>query len=118
MLAAAARSAGSQGDDLLGFVSRHALPGLLVAIATAIVGFVAAGNIKVSQPKLAALQARLRALDAHAKAVLLTSRARSRCRRRSRAGSRPTCRRGLRVNEFGFGPLPTGNRLVALEDSP
>jgi hypothetical protein len=48
-------------------VSRHALPGLLVAIATAFVGFVAAGNIKALQPKLASLQVRLQGLDTWAK---------------------------------------------------
>ena len=76
MLAAAARSAGSQDGNLLGFVSRHALPGLLIAIATAIVGFVAAGNIKALAPKVAGLYARLQELDAHAKTVLTTSSAR------------------------------------------
>jgi hypothetical protein len=68
MLAAAAQASQSQDGDLLGFVSRHALPGLLVAIATALVGFVAAGNIKAFEPKLAALSLRLHALDARAKA--------------------------------------------------
>jgi hypothetical protein len=68
MLAAAAQSSQAQDGDLLGFVSRHALPGLLVAIATALVGFVAAGNIKAFEPKFAALSLRLHALDARAKA--------------------------------------------------
>lgn len=71
MLAAAARASASNDGDLLGFVSRNALPGLLVAIATAFVGFVAAGNIKALQPKLAGLSLRLQELDARAKAMAL-----------------------------------------------
>jgi hypothetical protein len=68
MLAAAAQASQAQDGDLLGFVSRHALPGLLVAIATALIGFVAAGDIKAFEPKFAALSLRLHALDARAKA--------------------------------------------------
>jgi hypothetical protein len=59
MLAAAARAANDQGDDLLGFVSKHSLPGILIAIATMIVGFVAAGNAKAWAPKVAALRSAL-----------------------------------------------------------
>jgi hypothetical protein len=69
LLAAAAKASDAQDGGLLGFVSRHALPGLLVAIATAFVGFVAAGNIKVLQPKLATLSGRLQELDNWAKSA-------------------------------------------------
>jgi hypothetical protein len=70
MLAAAAESAQSQGDGLLGFMSRHALPGLLIALATAIVGFAAAGNIRAWQPKLAALNSHLQSLRSNANSAL------------------------------------------------
>jgi hypothetical protein len=71
LLAAAAKATDAQDGNLLGFVSRHALPGLLVAIATAFVGFVAAGNVKVLQPKLATLSGRLQELDNWAKSTSL-----------------------------------------------
>jgi hypothetical protein len=69
-LAAAARSAAGQDNSLLGFAARNALSGLLVVIATAIVGFVAAGNIKALAPKLAGMRERLDALDMRAKDLL------------------------------------------------
>jgi hypothetical protein len=72
-LAAAARAAGAQDNSLLGFAARNALPGLLVAIATAIVGFVAAGNLKAFAPKLAGMRSRLDALDARAKELFTTA---------------------------------------------
>ena len=71
LLAAAAQASDAQDGDLLGFVSRHTLPGLLVVIATAFVALVAAGNLKVLEPRLAALVIRLNALDARAKAAAL-----------------------------------------------
>jgi hypothetical protein len=56
-LLAAGEDAGKNGGTMLASFGGYALPGMLVVLATAIVGTVGAGNVRVWQARLAARSA-------------------------------------------------------------